>query len=242
MTAADDKWSTEREEPKPARRGVPRWVWGCGIGCGLFAVLGVVLALLAVREAMRMADPEHQWAKLGEVVPVVERPAGSVIMGAPGPLSLVPGIHGIWTLQAADGSWRADVQAFEASAQEEFSSMFSGEGLEDASVPWLGIGFHDVESGTLAVQGRELPTLRFRTQRPDEAAEPADESGKQGWLERWKTEVETEVAKAAVNVDVTPDPPGELLVLIQYSTPGKLERIADEELVAFLAHFDLGGD
>jgi hypothetical protein len=120
--------------------------------------------------------------------------------------------------------------------------MFSGEGLENASVPWLGIGFHDVEPGTLAVQGRELPTLRFRTQRPDEAAKPADESGKPGWLERWKTEVETEVAKAAVNVDVTPDPPGELLVLIQYSTPGKLERIADEELVAFLAHFDLGGD
>jgi hypothetical protein len=121
-------------------------------------------------------------------------------------------------------------------------------------VRWAGIGCYDREPGTLAVQDRELHTLRFRTQRPDEvgeggeAAEAPDVPGapgapgapEPGVFERAMGEVESQLAKAAVNVDVTTDPPGDPLVLIQYSTPGKLERIADEELLEFLAHFDLG--
>lgn len=244
MTDTEEKWSTERVEPPRARRGVPRWLWGCGIGCGLFALLGLVLALLGVREARRMADPERQWAKLGEVVSVVERPADCKIFGAPGLLGLVPGFHGIWTLLASDGSWRADVQAFEAGAEEEFSSMLTGEGVEEADVPWLPIGFYDPEPGTLSAQGRELRTLRFRTGRLEEDAEPAGEPPSEpeggGWWARKRAEFVKENASAGVNVDVTPDPPGAYLVLIQYSTPGRLERVGDEELIAFLDHFDLG--
>jgi hypothetical protein len=240
MTTTDDKWSTERVQPPQARKGVPRWLWGCGIGCGLFALLGLVLALLGVREVRRMADPERQWARLGEVVSVARRPADCEIMGGPGLLTLLPGFHGVWSLIASDGSWRADVQAFEAGAEEEFSSMLTGEGVEEVSVPWIGIGFYDPEPGTLSVQGRELRTLRFRTGRLEEAAEPAGEADRKGWLARQTEEIASQHASAGVNIDVTPAPPGAYLVLIQYTTPGRLERIGDDELSAFLDHFDLG--
>ena len=239
MTTADDKWSTERVEPPRTRRAVPRWLWGCGIGCGLFALLGLVLVLLGAREYERMRDPERQWARLGEILAVVERPADCEIAGAPWLLSLLPGFHGFWSIAASDGSWQADVQAYEAAAQEEFSSLFTEEGLAQVSMSWIGIGFHDFEPGTLAVQGRELRAFRFRTKPLEEGAEPADPPDK-GWLARQKAEIASQTARALVNVDVTPAPPGEYLVLIQYSTPGKLERIGDEELCAFLDHFDLG--
>jgi hypothetical protein len=188
-----------------------------------------------VREVRRLADPERQWAKLGEVLPVVERPADAEILGVPGLLRFLPGFHGAWTLHASDGSWQAQVLAFEASAREDFDAMLTA-GAAEGAPEWLGIGFFDPEPGTLAVQGRELRTLRYRTARPEEAAESADK----GWWARRTAELTSEHAGAGANVDATPDPPGAYLVLIQYSTPGSLERIGDDELIAFLDHFALG--
>jgi hypothetical protein len=208
----------------------------------LFAVLGLVLALLLVRGAMQMADPERQWAKLGEVVAVDERPAGWRIQGLTGFLFFVPDFHGAWVLESADGSRNAMFLAFEAGARSDFDAMFTGD--VPASVPFAGMGAYDPEPGVLEVQGRELRVLRFRTERPDgepgvDGRDAAGAPEEPSWLERVMTETAGQLARAAVNVDVTSDPVAGPLVLVQYSTPRKLERIADEELALFLDHFDL---
>ena len=140
-----------------------------------FGVLGLLLVLFAVRWTMNMADPERQWENLGEVVAVVERPAGWQIHGLP--VKLLPGFHGAWILDAADRSRHAEIWAFDADGKDAFAAMFTGD--QSVSVSWTGIGFYDREPGTLAVQGRELRTLRFRTQRPDEVGE-AGEAGDEG--------------------------------------------------------------
>jgi hypothetical protein len=239
-TETDDRWSTEREAPPP-KRGVPRWLWGCGIGCGLFAVLGLVVLLLFARSAMRMVDPELQWPLLGEVVAIAERPAGWRIQGSPSFMKLVPGFEGAWILESDDHTRYAMILAFEAAARGDFDALFTGE--VPASMPW-GMGTYAPEPGVLEVQGRSLRVLRFRTQRPEgePEADPAGGAEEPSWFERVLAEAGegAQLARAGANVDVTTDPAEGPLVLLQYSTPGKLERIPDEELVAFLAHFDLG--
>jgi len=248
MSDVDDKWSTEAADAAPRKRRLPGWLLGCGIGCGLMLVLGVLLSFLVYRGMARMMDPERQWAALEEAIPVAERPPGATLVGLPWWMKFsVQGYRAGWSLTAADEASTATILLLEANPENPvWKAMFEIEG-QAGQVEFFGsVGFHDPELGSLATQGRDLRVLRYRTMPLDgqaAAEEPArDEgSGEESVFHKIRAGIEASLRASAARVDLTPEPPGDGFLVLEYRKPGSLERVSDEELADFLEIFDLVG-
>lgn len=212
---SESDWSSEGSSVAPPKRKVPLWVWGCGGGCALFLVVGVVLGFFVFRTFGKAMDQDANWAAIDEVLPVVERPEGYMVIGSPWRLD---GVR-FWILQAEDQSH----QAFLMHAEEgEQAQETRGEMLDDRAP--------GTELGELVVQGRALKVLRFDGR--------AAAKGDAGPMEEFFSSMSD---GQMANVDLSRPGTSELLLLM-YQERGKDAHIDDEELLELLSHFRLGAD
>jgi len=149
------EWEEEAPAPPPRKR-FPAWAWWtCGGGCLLgILVLGSLL-FFGMRFVREGRDPEKQWPRLAEVLAYEQRPEGIELeFGADLGLDL-------FQLRDTRHGLTGRVLQFPASARGEYSDLM------DASASF-GVGKPiDPQSGTLIVQGQEVPCLRFARLDPD---------------------------------------------------------------------------
>jgi hypothetical protein len=240
MTENDpQRWSTEVE--RTPKKGVPRWLVGCGIGCGLMLVLGLIAGVFLWRGLTRMQDQDLQWERVAEVLPVTSPPEGFQVFGMPG---FMPGFRDMWVFGTSDQSRSVVLLTLDSDPPpRDWGVLFDPEAGLDEQPEGMDVqGFLDAELGTLSVQGRGLRVLRYRTDPLEEegtASEPEPEAEPR-LLERLREGVEAATRYAGARVDLTPLA-GDPLILLEYHRTDSLERIEDAELVEFLSSFDLSG-
>jgi hypothetical protein len=213
---SEGDWSSEARGLEKPKRRVPMWVWGCGGGCALMLLVGVILGVFVFRAGTKMMDQEANWTAIDRVLPVAERPVGYSAIGFPFKLDGVQ----VWMLPAADQSHQ--VMLFHGPG---------GEGTEDTRQELFGsaaTGRAGAEPGTLTVQGRQLRVLRHRT---------VGSSGKTGG---WQDQITKAFDGANLTVELSqPDSPE--LIALTYTRQGSVEPVADEDVIDFLEHFRLPG-
>jgi hypothetical protein len=213
---SEGDWSSEGRGLEPPKRRVPLWVWGCGGGCALVLLVGVIVSVLGFRMIRKMGDPELNWAAIGAALPVVERPEDYVVWGMPVKFDGVQ----IWMLQTD-------------SHQIVLFHGAGGDGTEETRRELFGSSASsrsDAEPGTLAVQGRELRLLRHRT------VPGGSGSGGGGISETLMKPFDGANATVELSLPEGPD-----FLAMTYTRPRTDERVQDEELIEFLSHFRLPG-
>ena len=148
---SEASWGDE-ESAEPAKRRVPTWVWwGCGGGCLLLTLMGGAMAVFGWRLVSEGMDPEVQWPRLAQVLAFDRRPEGIE-------LHFGSGLVGAdqFVLEDAERGLIATVLQYPASAGVTVDLLDPELGLP------LGLGkLIEPETGTLLVQGREVPCVRF---------------------------------------------------------------------------------
>jgi len=198
---AENDWN-EEIEPRPRKAGLPRWaLWGCGGGCLLLVLVlaGVSLAgWLWVREAR---DPEKQWPALAEVLAFDERPTN---------LTLEFGFDiGVRQFHLVD----AEQHIY--ATLTEFPSASAAQTQMDPDGPTRFQRPVDPVAGTLEVQGREVPCLRFE-----------------------RVELEPEAAKLGPGIRLDLGGTGKPRILDLRRQVGS-DPIEPQEVTTFLAPFDV---
>lgn len=198
-------WGEAGEAPPARKRRIPSWIWwGCGGGCLLALLVAAGLGLMGYRIFREGTDPEKQWPRLQQVLYFEQRPEG---------LELRFGFNlGMDQFHLTDGaSLEAAVAEYPSSATEEYRRLMD----PDLDMPF-GLGKPvDPESGTIVVQGKEVPFLRFSR------VEPEPEDAGRG---------------AGIRVDLTGDRARPRTLELRRR---KAARIEDAEVEAFLAPFDV---
>lgn len=215
---SEGDWSSEARGLEKPKRRVPMWVWGCGGGCALVLLVGVILGVFVFRMGSKMMDPEKNWADIGAVLPVVQRPDGYIVFGVPMKLDGVQ----IWILSATDQSHQ--VALFHGPG---------GEGTENTRKELFGNGSGGppgAEPGTLVAQGRTLRILRHRT------VPGGKGSGGGGFREAMTKAIDGSNLTAELSLPDTPE-----LIAITYTRQGVQDPVRDEEVLEFLGHFRLPG-
>jgi len=230
-------WGSEASEPVKPKRRVPVWAWFCGGGCVLMLVTFIVASVAAVSCAKEMADPDTQWKELEKVVAVETRPEGEIYgMKVP--------FQDLRVISIQQGLTKIDFMIAGGAQADELRTQFLDPSVEMNLGPILGnMGRYEMEEIVLNVQGRELRGMRFLTQKPDgesESQESAqDENADVGELEPGEA-MKLAMRQSTVALDISPEG-GTKTVILQYSRMGSLEKIDDDEVIEFLAHFKLGG-
>jgi len=199
----DTQWSEEQAAPAKKKR-FPSWVWwGCGGGCALVVLVFAAVAILGGRMVKRGMDPEVQWPRLEKVLAFEERPEG---------LELEFGMDlGAEQFHLRDTRHGLAVTIFEfpLSAKAGYEQF-----LDPENSP-IGLGKTiDPEAGTIAIQGREVPCLRFAGVRGLEANDRG----------------------SGIRVDLTGDRSKPRLLELR---SGRDERIEDAVVEEFLAPFQV---
>jgi hypothetical protein len=220
MSAAE--WTGETSElAKPPKKRVPTWIWACGGGCALVAVVGVLIAAFAFRFIKKAIDPDLQWAALSQHLQFEPPHPNLHIFGMPVKLEGMS----MWMLTDTAGKQQATVLAAEASpkATETRNELFDA----TKEVSFMGLGRHDPEPGELEIQGRRLHCLRYTSLASDR---------KGGAMGKFMEQMQG----ASIVVDLAPEGSQELLAFI-LTRQGSSERIDDAAVVAFLAPFRIPG-
>lgn len=203
---ADADWGDEGGAERPKKKRVPSWVWwGCGGGCLLLTLIVIALVVFTTRLVREGMDPEKQWPRLAQVLAFDQRPAGIELQ-----FGLGFGADQFHLYDAAKGL-RATVIEYPSSASSEYDQLMDPE----FELPMGLAKLVEPEKGTLVVQGREVPCLRFARIQP----EPAGEGG------------------PGVRVDLTGARQKPRTLELRH--PGGAQRIEDAEVEAFLAPFDV---
>jgi len=222
---SESAWGDEPVEQKvTAKGGVPGWVWGCGGGCLVLLVLGIVGAIYLggkVAEQVQMAmDPEVQWPRIAEAMPFEERPHGYTAFGIPF-VGMAPGIE--WMVMLVADPASAIVFSFTDADSTNVDTMFEP-GFDASSMGFGGWG--DPEIGTIVIQGRETRCVRFWAKSGGEMFGQQPQAGS--------------LTGGSMMIDLSGN--GEpVIVQISDSHVRKGEQIADETVRAFLAPFDAWG-
>jgi hypothetical protein len=221
MSEAD--WGSEQQVAPPKKR-IPGWVWGCGGGCALFLVVGVILAIFGIKFASKLFDQEGQWAKIEAVLPTVARPAEYIVVGLP----VIEGMQ-MWTLNHPAA--QRQVLIYHAppgpNADEMRQELFEAKEVK-VKTPMGYIGRTEIQTGTIQIQGRDLPCLRYQTT-PDK--EPTG-----GFMEKFQKMADG----ASIIVDVAA-PDSKALLAVQLTKQQTREPVTDAEMRAFLEHFRIPG-
>jgi hypothetical protein len=212
---SESTWSAEGEPP-PKKRKLPAWLWWCGGGCLLAVILVALLGVWAVGKAKEMMDPERQWEAIAKIQPYDERPLDwQPVFGIP------LGGAAFYVLSAPDDTV-ALLMRFEGKDAEDARKALLDESFSGS---FMGLGGRqDMQKGTLEVQGRELPVLRFYQGKG--SGPGRDQEGQ------------------AALVETTPEGrPAELVIwqfIRAHGDPGK-GAFTDEELRTLLEPFDVAG-
>ena len=216
---SDKQWSEDGSSAAP-KKGVPTWIWFAGGGCLLMILIAVVLVWFLVATVKESVNPELQWPRVAQALPFDERPKE---------LTLTYGNHiGVDTYFFTDSrGYIAVLFHLPASKASETRKQFMDPSLAQGP---LGVnGRRDIKAGTVRVQGREIPLLRFfqdkmthKDSKPEAGTEPEVGSG------------------AAVMLDLTPED-GERPVIMQLIRQGGEQGpISDETIIEFLKPFHVG--
>lgn len=212
---SETEWVEESAAPAP-KRSKPVWWWFCGGGCLILVLLAVAGTWIAIDWVKKGKDPDQQWPQIARILPYDRRP---------NELELVFG-----------SQFLADMYLFNDSRGYMVLFLyFDQDRAEDArrqvmdpeytgGVPALGER-RDAELGTIEIQGRELPVLRYFQHGEDvgEGSPPVLEG-------------------AAATVDLTPEgDPGFLSVTVIRASNSE-EPVPDEYLRELLAPFHVGPD
>ena len=254
MSENDDRWSTVADRPKRTKR-FPTWLIGCGIGCGLMSVLGILGLILLFRMGKNMVDPDQQWAGVGEYLEVVERPEGFQITGNPGFLKLAlrsQGYEDGWNIVAHDQSVTVALFVLSGQAGAQAYELAFDDTLEQQPDVFQSVGFFEAEAGVLSTQGRDLRVLRYQRKATPPEADPGaadegtegegDDSDEGGLMAEIRTGIAGAFTYSAARIDLTDEPSKGPYVLMEYRHTNRLERVPDAELIAFLENFDLSVD
>ncbi len=199
---AEVAWGEEGEAPRKKKR-VPTWVWwGCGGGCLLMVLAAIALTITGAFFFREARDPEKQWPKLAELLPFDQRPEH---------LELELGFNvGVRQFHLVDTANHIRAQLTEFPNQASAGQM-----MDPGAKGPMGLGTPvDPEGGTLAIQGRDVPYLRFSRIKP-----------------------EPEEMGPGIRLDLTGERSKPLILELRRIESE--ERISDEEVVAFLAPFDV---
>lgn len=197
----------------PEKRQGPRLLF-CGLGC-LIPLLLLLAGGLWIKGALEDAmDPELQWSKLEELLPHEERPEGWQM--AFGMQVEMIGAKAFILIKEEDARLQVSLL--------QLSDMVLSDVFE-RSEPWIPDG-HEGPVETLSIQGRDL-----RVGLVQEVTATDVEGG---------TNLEFVAGERVVAVDVTPDTGGApVLATFDISMDYPL---SPEEILAFLAPFQLGPD
>ncbi len=147
----EDDWNPTEEAPPPKKSRIPRWaLFGCG-GCSVvLLVVGVAVAIFAMRWWSKASDPEVQWPRLAQVLPFDERPQGLELhMGT----SIVVGNQFVLTNE--DESLLIEIVDYDLDPQD-FDEILT---TQAPGHP------RDPVEGELEIQGRSVPTYTFQQKR-----------------------------------------------------------------------------
>jgi hypothetical protein len=149
---SEQAWGDEETVGARPKRTVPKWVWwGCGGGCLVATLIVALVAVFKLRTVRESMDPEKQWPKLAEILHFDERPDLELQVGI--------GFAGVdrFILEDRTGERMGTVLAYPPAARGEFDKFLS----PDGELPF-GMGrLREAEEGTITVQGREVPAVRF---------------------------------------------------------------------------------
>ncbi len=222
---SEQGWSSDAVEATPPKRRVPGWVWGCGAGCALVLIVGVLALWLAFNAFSKAFDQDVQWERVSQVLPFDQRPAGVHVFAIP---IKVEGIT-IWVM--TDQSRGHLAVLFSAppgeSASETKRELFDASGHDALSGPLGNIEKSQIEPGRVVVATRELTCVRFNS-----TQEGGGSSG--GWP------FTQQANGATIAVDLSPEHSDELLALMLIKLKDT-RRVSDEELREFLAPFRIPG-
>ena len=141
-----DLLADDFQAPKK-KRGLPKWLLGCGCGCTILIIAMSVLGVLAVKE---MTDTEKQWPALRETLYFDERPTElELVMGMGIPFTG----QKQYTLTQKGGQYTVTLYVFAGTAEVEALFMTEGKGLEKMAVP------DNATLKTLEVQGRSIRSM-----------------------------------------------------------------------------------
>jgi len=221
---SDQDWGNDQEKSKGKKRGLPGWVWGCGIGCGVMLVVIAIAFWLGARVIKDMVDQDVVWANIGEVLPVEEIPEDYFALQVPFEIEGAT----MWVISHESGE--RSIVMFSAEAGSEASKMRDGlmDGSSEQSVggPLGDFGRHGLEVGTITAQGRALECLRFSAL-PEEGGNALT-----GFAN---------LDGSTMMVDLAPEDSGELLVM-QFTNQGEDQAVPDKDVIEFLGHFRLSGE
>lgn len=142
----EDFLSDDFEAPKQ-KRGLPKWLLGCGCGCTIMIIAACVLMIVAFK---KMTDPEAQWPALRESLYFEERPTElELAMGMSIPFSG----QKQYTLIHKDKDFTANFYVFGGEAELEALFMTEGKGLEKMAIP------DNAVLGETLVQGRTVRSM-----------------------------------------------------------------------------------
>jgi hypothetical protein len=216
---SEGDWSSEARGLEKPKRRVPMWVWGCGGGCALVLLVGVILGVFVFRMGSKMVNQDKNWAEITQVLPVVQQPEGYVVVGMPVKFDGVQ----IWILSAKDQTHQ--VTLFHGPG---------GDGTEDTRKELFGTdsaGRAGAEPGTLVVGGRTLRVLRHRTIPGQEGPGSGG-----GFREAITKAIDGSNLTAELSLPDSPE-----LIAVTYTRQGVNEPVRDEEVLAFLKHFRVPG-
>ncbi len=216
-------WSSEAVEAKPPKRRVPGWVWGCGAGCGLLLLVGVLGLALAINMVRKAANQDLQWERVSKVLPFEQRPAGIHVIGFPFKLEgmsmwfLTDRTRGLFAVLFSAPPGKA--------ASETKRELFDLSGQENLQGPFGSIDKTEIEPGKVSVGGRELSCVRFNSKQDSAGSSPFSAFQASG---------------ATIAVDLSAPGSDELLALMLIQPEGA-KRVSDEVLREFLAPFGIPG-
>jgi len=224
---SEAEWGSEVEQlAAPPKKRIPGWVWGCGAGCLLFALVAVLALVVVFRFVSKALDQDVQWERLAEVLPVEEPPPGVHIFG-------MPFLEGTSMWVMTDTARNVQAVLIQSppggDAGETRRELLDPEGQVRLGGPFGGYGRNEVEPGQLQVQGRTLPCLRYQAF-PEADAQDTPSMGPFG----------AQLEGASIVVDLAVEGSDELLVLI-LTKMRTSQRVTDQEITDFLAPFQLPG-
>jgi len=158
MADADASWGKEETTEAPRKRRIPSWVWwGCGGGCLFLTLIVVALVVMGARLFKESTDPEKQWPRLAQVLAFDKRPEGIELQ-----FGLGIGADQFHLVDREKGL-RATLIEYPSSASAQYDQLMD----PDFELP-MGLGqLVEPEKGSLTVQGREVPCLRFARVQPE---------------------------------------------------------------------------
>lgn len=221
---AESEWGEQVEEQRTtAKGGIPMWVWGCGGGCLLLMVLGVVavgmFAKVFVEEIEKAQDPEVQQAVVAQYMDFDEWPEEYELMGVP-MVSRMSEMDMVMIFGESGGSmYMAMLMAFPETEKEGVDEIFDPE-FNSGGMFGMG-GWENVSEGDLHIDGRDARYRRFE-------ADSVNFS-------------EEETSGPSMMIDLTGNGPEVVLVQVT-RIAGDEGELTDEEVLTFIGEpFEVWG-